>query len=205
MSFLKTFYRLLDIPWVYDFGQKIAGSTNAKYRDLITNYVRKNRDGRILDLGCGIGNFRNNLSDDYYGIDINRNYIKHARSMHTGSFEVMDGTDLSFADNYFNHVISIATLHHMNDHQIREMLKEALRVCKDDGSVHLMDAVRSAGAGWLPGFKRLWFSLDRGNHQRSLDELLLIVQDFDGMEDYRIERGILHDIVYLRFSKIFTG
>jgi len=192
-------YRLLDIPWVYNLGQKVAESTNQKYRDYILENINAGRGDRILDLGCGTANFRNMFSGDYFGVDINRKYIEHARLKHSGFFDVMDCTDLSFTDNYFDHVVSIATLHHMNRHQVKGMLTEALRVCKGGGSVHLLDAVLPSSPYAV--LKKIWFRLDRGDYQRTSQHLKSLMNGIGVTDRWSFGKSFLHELVFIRITK----
>ena len=70
---------------------------------------------RVLDLGCGINNYQDSFSGDYYGIYAE--YIAQASTRFTGRFAVMDCTKLDFPDGFLDNVFTIATAHHLNDVQ----------------------------------------------------------------------------------------
>lgn len=51
----------------------------------------------------------------------------------------MDATNLSFADSSFDHVTSFFTLMFMTAEEQRETIKEAARVLKNGGEIHIWD------------------------------------------------------------------
>jgi len=107
---------------------------------------------RILDLGCGDGDVTQRIADfiagrwqqfDYdgfpleiIGIDLNKTRVKNARrltnsphSKITMSFNTSDAADgLSFADNYFDHVVCTGVIEILNDNLATEIINEITRV-----------------------------------------------------------------------------
>ncbi|MGH7085097.1 MAG: class I SAM-dependent methyltransferase, partial [Acetobacteraceae bacterium] len=132
---LGTFYRFLDAPEIYALNQRVARPTTDRARHLVEAYVRS--EGRLtLDLGCGIGNYRESFHGPYVGIDINPRYVDAACKRFADRFEVMDCTDLSFPDASFDEVVTIATTHHLDDSALAKMVREALRVLRPGGHLH---------------------------------------------------------------------
>ena len=82
---------------------------------------------------------------DYTGIDINLGYVARATRMYGRRFHVMDASRLGFRDAAFDGAICIATLHHLPDDLVRSMIREALRVVKPAGALHIIDPVLAAG------------------------------------------------------------
>lgn len=68
-------------------------------------------------------------------------YIEAARRSHAGQFDVMDCCHLTYADGFFDHVVSIAATHHLDDSSLEATISEALRVCGPGGSLHVIDGI----------------------------------------------------------------
>ena len=93
---------------------------------------------RVLDLGCGNGRLLQifkNVAVDYFGIDSSEKLIEIAREKYPEDrFRVADAFNLSFPDNYFDKVYSIAVFHHIPSKELRlQFLKETKRVLKPRG------------------------------------------------------------------------
>ena len=99
---------------------------------------------KILDIGCGSGEisrFFNNL--DYIGIDVNPDYIEFARKIYKKNFEVMNAQKLRFKKRYFDYVVIIGVLHHMDDKNCNLILNEITRVIKDNGKIIIIEDVNT--------------------------------------------------------------
>jgi len=70
---------MLEMPSVYAANQVLGRPTTDRIRKLIAANVKSAVDQEILDLGCGVGAFRDCFSGPYTGIDINPAYMKQAR------------------------------------------------------------------------------------------------------------------------------
>jgi SAM-dependent methyltransferase len=81
---------------------------------------------RILDLGCGSGNLAKILISKYnfsvFGLDIQDTRI------HQIPFQVFDGKNIPFSENFFDGVLISFVLHHAKDPIY--LLREAKRVSK---------------------------------------------------------------------------
>lgn len=99
--------------------------------------------GKILDIATRDGAFIKRLSknlhgyDEIIGIDISSEGFEKARKNFAEDkrikFEIMDGYNTSFPDNYFDLVCISNSLHHVED--INALLKEMVRIKKDDGFI----------------------------------------------------------------------
>ncbi|MBT7755757.1 MAG: class I SAM-dependent methyltransferase, partial [Rhodospirillaceae bacterium] len=95
----KIVLRILDNSIVFELQQKYLGGTTKVYRAFINERIKFEADTRLLDVGCGIGNFCDDFKCSYSGVDINPGYIESARQASpTGDFHVMSGTGMDFAD-----------------------------------------------------------------------------------------------------------
>ena len=191
-------HKMLEMPSVYAANQVLGRPTTDRIRKLIAANVKSAVDQEILDLGCGVGAFRDCFSGPYTGIDINPAYMKQARSSLRGRFAAMDCTSLSFADESFGEVVTIGTTHHLNDSQVAMMAKEALRVCRPGGHFHVFDSILPISPNL---FKTVWYSLDRGRFPRKRDFLLAVLAGAGRLDHYEVMTGPLHDVVYVRLGQ----
>ena len=101
-------------------------------------------DDRILDYGCGNGRLLEILPSpiQYYGLDVSERLLSLAQKRYSGKSDSQLNWQkirafpekLSFSDNYFDVVYSIAVFHHLPGASYRQaVLKELKRVLKPHG------------------------------------------------------------------------
>lgn len=104
-------------------------------RDIIMENVDVHSGTKILDIGCGLGDFLGSFKHvdaEKVGIDIEDEYIDHCRIHHPEcTFEVADACDLPFPDESFNVVIAICCIEHVDNPSA--LVREAFRVTKPGG------------------------------------------------------------------------
>jgi SAM-dependent methyltransferase len=193
---MKTVHRLLEFSGVYAVNQILGKPTTNRFRRLIRERVGDTQGRRILDAGCGIGNYRRSFGVDYVGVDINPDYIETARKRFAGRFEVMDATDLRLIGDRFDDVVTIATTHHLSDEQFIAMARGALAVLRQGGALHIIDAILPVSPSVT--FKTFWFGLDRGRYPRHIGKMRELAQSAGKLVDEYIITGPLHDTAYLR-------
>jgi ubiquinone/menaquinone biosynthesis C-methylase UbiE len=189
-------WRILDNPLVFGLTQKYLGGTTRIYRAFIGERIRVANDTRLLDVGCGIGNFRDDFKCGYTGVDINPGFVESARRQCPGTeFHVMSGTGLSFADEEFDQVVTIATLHHIDDAGVVDTIQEARRVCRNSGKVHIIEAIYPLKPYKILNY--LVFALDRGRHQRTFEQLRTLLASQLPIEVAETKSGFPHDVCYI--------
>jgi ubiquinone/menaquinone biosynthesis C-methylase UbiE len=109
--------------WYLEEGGKIAPSPR------LIEFCRIRAGKRILDLGCAVGNYCQELARlgfDCVGVDINGAYVEVARKKGIEAYVVKES--LPFDDRSFDTVIILETLEHARDPET--VLKEARRVAR---------------------------------------------------------------------------
>lgn len=93
--------------------------------------------GKILDAGCGPGNFAKYFIErgfDVTGIDISKNMIKEARILvPTGKFTVMNLRKLNFTSKSFDGILAAYPFVHLSGEDAEKALAECHRVLKPKG------------------------------------------------------------------------
>ena len=110
----------------------------AEYYDEFIQFVRyylNNKQGKILDVGCGTGQSTNYLKEVGYqpvGYDFSDRYIEHAKKNYP-EIEFRQGAaeKMPFGDNEFSAVVTYNSIEHFDD--ITGSLSEMNRVLKPGG------------------------------------------------------------------------
>jgi ubiquinone/menaquinone biosynthesis C-methylase UbiE len=122
-------------------------------RHVMDHYLRKRGSfiaerhpppARLLDVGCGTGVLAASLSSEGYeviGIDPSEGMLEVMRKRFPAVESVQaSGTEMPFEDGSFDIAVSVATMHHIADHQaVREALGEMARVVRPGGHVLIWD------------------------------------------------------------------
>jgi ubiquinone/menaquinone biosynthesis C-methylase UbiE len=125
---------------------------------------------KVLEIGCGNGNFVGTLHDDYdcdcYGVDISPEMVAYAEEQNPGPrFAVMDSSQLEFDDGAFDFVIFNYVLHHVDD--LDGTIREAKRVGKH---ILIYESCAFATEPLRYLSKLYWKTVDGGYDYKSLGE-----------------------------------
>jgi SAM-dependent methyltransferase len=127
-------------------GYKYDERWNIVARDMIEHYKLKSGN-KVLDVGCGkaflLYEFKDiNPEIDITGIDISEYAIKNAKPEVKDKLRVMKAQKLEFADNAFDFVYSITTLHNLYINDLKSAILEIERVSKGNSYI-LVEAYRN--------------------------------------------------------------
>ncbi len=109
-------------------------------------FINKELKGRVLEIGCGVGETSKLISKEYKNIKIisidydkSQIYLAKKRNGHLKNvkFEQGDGTKLNFKNEEFDYVLETEALHHIKEYP--KVIKESARVLKRGGHFYIMD------------------------------------------------------------------
>lgn len=109
-------------------------------------------DSRVLELGCGTGNYiialRDSVGCACWGVDRSKDMLSHARARGSDvEFVLGDATRLDFPDQSFDLAFSVDVIHHIDARA--DFYKEAYRVLAPGGRLctmtHSEELIRGSG------------------------------------------------------------
>ena len=138
-AYIKNFFN----KWaaLYDFVDIFISNLRIKTVD----FTNAGNDSRILDVCTGTGKQAFAFAQrgyDVTGIDFSESILEVAKKKNQYSmvkFELMDATDMSFKDNYFDVACISLALHDMPLAVREKVLHEIVRVTKPKGTIVVID------------------------------------------------------------------
>jgi ubiquinone/menaquinone biosynthesis C-methylase UbiE len=133
-----------------------------RVRGKLLDEARIQPDHRLLDIGCGTGTFAIAIKRRYpdvqvVGLDpdpkaLARGHLKAERAGLSLRLDRGYAEALPYPDGSFDRVFSTLTLHHLPISAKKNALREACRVLKSGGSLHVLDMAGAEhhGRGRLP-------------------------------------------------------
>ncbi|MDP3697326.1 MAG: sugar nucleotide-binding protein [Candidatus Taylorbacteria bacterium] len=167
-SFYKNYFEVEKSHWLMKVRRLIVF-------DILKKYGRKPEETKILDFGCGSGYLTARLAEQGYqsfGLDISSEAIQFGRRQGIKNIDVIDAHKLNFPDNYFNTVLLLDVIEHLEDESWA--VREIQRVLAPGGIAVVM----------VPAFKFLWGVQDEvAHHYRrySLPRLIKVFEESSGL------------------------
>ena len=131
----------LEKKYVKDVYEKISkhfSNTRAFTWSWVYEFITSlDKGSLILDIGCGNGRNMNNQNYNFIGIDNCKGFLNICRTKGLDVIE-SDMTKIPLSDNIFDHIICIASFHHLSslDNRIQSLL-EIKRLVKFGGKILL--------------------------------------------------------------------
>lgn len=120
----------------------------------IKHIVQHNNTFRILDIGCGTGEFALKLKEhgkdiNIFGIDISTEMIQIAKAKtkinRNIDFRVGDVEKMPYDNNYFDYITCAHSFHHYPNK--RKAIREMFRVLKGNGKAMIIDGYKDGIVG----------------------------------------------------------
>ena len=172
--------KILDNAVMFNLVRTITDSRSHNL-SMIKKELSAKKNEKILDIGCGLGNFSQVTGSRYIGIDSNKSFIRFANKHYANKskkFMLMDATKLKFKDKSFDKTLFISMLHHFSDKESEKILKEAMRVTKK--SLIILDLLPTKRL-----FVNFLYKMDRGSNIRPLEEQFKLIKKHFKIEKYR--------------------
>ena len=136
---IETYNSIVDEYIEYFNSKDLHGKVQfQKEIDILVDYLKEN--SRILDVGTATGDYPKYLTEkcdknfEVIGVDSSENMINVARKKAPkAKFEVMDMRKLQFADSYFDAIICMATLIHVDDNEALRVMDKFDAILKPGG------------------------------------------------------------------------
>lgn len=197
---MNIFFNLFTYPAISIFLRKIVEANFKKQKEIIKKYFSAAANEKILDIGCGTGEFSVFFnSAAYIGIDINKEYIDYAKRKYSSEFLIADAMNLPFSDRTFNKILIIGVLHHLNDKESNIVLKEARRTLTSNGQMLIMEDIKTLKDGF---FTNLIHNVDLGDFIRNQDGYReLLNKHFMINQEFSIKSGLCPYQVFILNQK----
>lgn len=106
----------------------------------IADYYHLEAGQKVLDVGCGMAHLLYELSEivpglQVHGIDISQYALEHAKEEIRKQIQYGKAQEIPFADNEFDLVLSLATLHNLKVYDLQKALQEIERVSKSNSYI----------------------------------------------------------------------
>jgi SAM-dependent methyltransferase len=181
---------VLDRPLVWEasrVGLDLAFGVYRRRKALLRRWGLLGGQPRMLDIGCGIGQYASLTSGEYLGVDLNCRYVDHARRRRADArheFRCVDAAELVAEGERFDLVLMVDFLHHLPDETAASVLATARRLTS--GRVVVLEPVTEQHNR----VGRWFIDNDRGAHMRTHASLLGLferaVLDVEADEDLRL-------------------
>jgi ubiquinone/menaquinone biosynthesis C-methylase UbiE len=167
---------LLSIPWIYNLRFLVAGNQQKTKEYILSNY-RNLSCKSVLDVGCGTGDFAPLFSPVHYlGVDINPQYIIHAKRAYPHEFLAADVVTYSWGKRMFDAALFISTLHHLSDTHVHRLFPPLLRITKK--AIIIVDL--NPETSFL---KYLLVAADRGDYVRTTAQKIALLSRYGTIQN----------------------
>jgi SAM-dependent methyltransferase len=194
---IETFRPILNLPWAYQMWGSVVGSDGYR-KTLAKEHIRARPSDRILDVGCGPGSMVPYLPrSEYVGFDANPDYIQQARRRFPEAHFTCDRVNEYNLpqSEYFDIVIALGILHHLDDQEAVQLFRMARRTLKPQGRLITLDSVWVAGQSRLAKFL---LSRDRGRFVRHAEQYVALASTSFST----VNSIVRHDMLRIPYSHL---
>ena len=194
---IETFRPILNLPWAYQMWGSVVGSDGYR-KTLAKEHIRARPSDRILDVGCGPGSMVPYLPrSEYVGFDANPDYIQQARQRFPEAHFTCDRVNEYNLpqSEYFDIVIALGILHHLEDKEAVQLFRMARRTLKPQGRLITLDGVWVAGQS---RFARFLLSRDRGRFVRRAEQYVALASTSFST----VNSTVRHDMLRIPYSHL---
>ncbi len=191
--------QIWEVPIFYKLLQAtLAAGGHSIIKKYLLSEVPK-KATKILDQGCGTGEYSLLFGERYTGIDYDSDYINHAKSRYPSSKFIVGSADkMPINSNSFDATFAVGLHHHLTDKQANLAFKEALRVTKKGGKVIIVDAMLPKNRyNFIGLFLR---KMDRGGNVRIVKDTVSLIPKNTSF-DYRILSSFPFDYLTIVIKK----
>ena len=138
--------------WAGEYDESIAKSKGYPFEGYysvlayVHNLIQINNETKILDIGIGTGQLTYELykkGGQIYGIDFSEKMLELAREKMSGGifykFDFNNGIPNEIKDIKFDYIVSSYAIHHIDDKQKLNFIRELKGILKDKGIIVLAD------------------------------------------------------------------
>ena len=194
---IETFRPILNLPWAYQMWGSVVGSDGYR-KTLAKEHIRARTSDRILDVGCGPGSMVSYLPrSEYVGFDANPDYIQQARQRFPEAHFTCDRVNEYNLpqSEYFDIVIALGILHHLDDQEAVQLFRMARRTLKPQGRLITLDGVWVAGQS---RFAKFLLSRDRGRFVRRAEQYVALASTSFST----VNSTVRHDMLRIPYSHL---
>ena len=194
---IETFRPILNLPWAYQMWGSVVGS-DVYRKTLAKEHIRARPSDRILDVGCGPGSMVPYLPrSEYVGFDANPDYIQQAqRRFPEAHFTCDRVNEYNLPQSeYFDIVIALGILHHLEDKEAVQLFRMARRTLKPQGRLITLDGVWVAGQS---RFAKFLLSRDRGRFVRRAEQYVALASTSFST----VNSTVRHDMLRIPYSHL---
>jgi len=188
---------VLSHSWAYQsFWHAIGG--DERNRALLRDYIRPVPGDCVLDIGCGPGTMVPYLQDaEYVGLDVSAEYVEKARRRFPQARFICQsvGEYDQVEPNYFDVVLALGVLHHLDDSEALTLFRIARDAMKPGARLVTLDGVWTDHQSQVVKYL---LSRDRGRFVRSeAGYRELAAKVFS-----KIESSVRHDLLRIPYTVV---